>query len=826
MKLKFTFLLALVLWLIPSEVDAQCTFVPTGVQAVHTTVPRGGIVVSWNPDWANLGVTQYDVIMELTVTTPHTFDTISAGIQASVFIPYDQLCNGDYNVSVVAICPDGSRGTASGTVTVNILSESACYLGTTICPGVEINANSFSITDNTKMILIPCSLRTYTLKPDLRVVGGSIIGYEVKPIPYSPPYPLTDGDDVSLQGDDKFTGITYLPFRFCFYDNVYDKLLMAPNGYLTFNTRFANQFSPWSMSGYTSNLPLPAMPEETRNAIYGVYEDIDPRIAVATNTGSFKWAIRGEAPCRVFINSYFDIPLFSHNSLRQSYQIVLYEGTNIIDVYVMKRHLPPTWNRGRGIIGVQNADGTNATCAPGRNMLDSWSTINPTTGKNVPEAWRFTPVTQGKNYTMTWTDMNGVVLGTGDSLTVNCETFVRSKIIATLDIMSCSGERATYQDTVVLAFQKDEITSTDVICQTESYTKNGWNLPPQYIPGEFEYFRKKNGAASDLCGCDTVFNLKLTVNPRPNTDTTVIACLNDTVRLNNKFMVGKEGYLLDTLRSHLGCDSIIVMRVKRYPTTSAAVNNIPQICADDASFAINFAQMDTSQSIPSRFRIDFDAAAEAAGFVDFDDVFDNTTFNITFNMPASVYPNRYCADVYFIDTTYNCEGTSFTVCFDVLYPDSILQQKWTNVIAVKNKHYNGGFDISAVQWYQDINGVPTPIAGQNGFVLQTGVTKGVGYRVEVTRPDGTKMMSCPLVVDNGKNQTDVVVKGNNIDIFIKQGGKSVVNLWSIGGILIRRSFHNQSRFNVPAPERDGTYLLEVVTEENGREVTPIVIKRQ
>lgn len=826
MKLKLTFLLVFALWLIPHAMEAQVYTLPTNVQVTHTTVPQDGILVTWDPDWANLGATQYNIIFELTVTTPHSFDTIPAGIQASIFIPYTQLCNGDYNVYVVAIFPGGNRSPVSTPVAITILSEKACYLGTTICPGVEINANAFSQIDDTKMILIPCSQRTYTVKPELRVVGGAITGYEVKPIPYSPPYPLTEGDDVDLQSDDQFTGITYLPFKFCFYENVYDKLLMAPNGYLTFNTQYANQHSPWNLQGFTSNLPLPNIPEEARNAIYGVYEDIDPRVAINTGTGTFKWAIRGEAPCRVFINSYFDIPLFSHNSLRQSYQIVLYEGTNIIDVYVMKRHLPPSWNGGRGIIGVQNADGTKATCAPGRDMLDKWSTINPTTGKNVAEAWRFTPITEGKNYTMTWTDMNGVELGKGDSLVVNCETFVRNKIIGTLEILSCSGERATYSDTVILAFQKDEVSTVDTICQTDTYVKDGWSLPAQNLTGNYEFFRKKAGG-DDLCGCDTVFNLKLRVNPRPNTDTTVIACPNDTVWLNNKFMVGKEGYLLDTLPSQLGCDSIIVMRVKRYHSASAAVSNIPRICANDPSFVVKFGRLDTLDIIPSGYRIDFDDEAEAAGFVDFENNFDATSFDITFQMPSSIYPNRYCADIYFIDTVNNCEGSSFKACFDILYPDTILQQKWDNVIAVKNKHYNGGFDISAVQWYHEVDGVATPIVGQTGFVLQRGVTKGVAYSVEVTRPDGTKMMSCPLTITDGKPQIDIAVLGDNITIILKNGnGKSTVNLWSIGGILMSSSSHNQSQFTVSAPGREGTYLLEVINEEAGRNVTPIVIQKR
>ncbi len=823
MKLKTILLSVLGICLYTMPMYADCQFVPTEVTVEYVKQPIQGINVTWKPHEPTLGITKYLVVLEMTTTKPHSFDTIPAGVNPVLFIPYTQLCNGEYKVSVIAICPDGTKGQPSDPIDVSIASNLACYLGNIICPGVDFNTQDRDFIDGSKKIIIPCDQETYTLKPKIRIAGGTISGYKVEQIPYSPPYSLEEGEPVALTDDDKYCGVTQLPFKFCFYENTYEELLMAPNGYLSFNVENANKSCGWSMTGYNSNLPQSNYggQYDWRNAVYGVMEDIDPK--AATGNSTFRWAIRGEAPCRAFVNSYYEIPLFGNNDLKQSYQIVLYEGSNIIDVYVFRRNRAK-WNDGRGVIGVQNKNGTKATCAPGRNLLDRWTTYDMN-GKNKPEAWRFTPIIEQNDYSITWTNVKGDKLGIGDSLTVDCKTFVRDKIIGTLKVNACNGVSYEFRDTVILGFEKTEVISEDSICQTDKYVKNGWKISQQNVAGKFEYFRQVNENSTDFCGCDTIYTLKLTVNKRPNIDTTVMACAGDTVWLNNKFSV-TDGYLLDTLHTIKGCDSIIVMRVKRYPNAKSVLKSIPQICADDKSFQLTFAKADSANIVPSAYYIDFDEHAEKAGFVDVDSTEFNSNYAIDVQMPDKVYPDKYCAKIVFTDTLYSCNPSEVPLCFDVLYPDTILQQKWDDAILVKNKYYNGGFDISSIQWYQDINGVPTIMNGKSNSNL-TEVKKGATYRVEVTRPDGSKMFSCPITIDDGKPQKpDIVVLGDEILIILNKGGKSTVNIWTIGGVLLKTKSHTVDRYNVPTPSEAGTYLLEVISDDGGRNVRPLVINRK
>src|SRR5690606_19822136 len=63
-------------------------------------------------------------------------------------------------------------------------------------------------------------------------------------------------------------------------------------------------------------------------------------------------------------------------------QIVIYEISNIIEVYIERRVPCTGWQNGVGVVGIQNAAGTEAYVPPGRNT-GAWST--------EMEAWRFTP---------------------------------------------------------------------------------------------------------------------------------------------------------------------------------------------------------------------------------------------------------------------------------------------------------------------------------------------------------------------------------------------------------------------------------------------------
>lgn len=217
---------------------------------------------------------------------------------------------------------------------------------------------------------------------------GATTNYTVASIPYNPPYPFTGGTQIFLNVDDIWSNVINLPFSFCFYGNTYNQILIGTNGVLTFDVSLANTRCEYSFS---APIPTPGPPPTGiyNNSINGAYHDIDPAFAplFQTNPANINYAVLGTAPCRTFVVNFSTVPhyqtLFSNCfNLRTTQQIVLYETTNAIDVYIQNKPVCSAWNGGNAVIGIQNANGTQGVTPPGRNT-GSWTASN--------EAWRFTP---------------------------------------------------------------------------------------------------------------------------------------------------------------------------------------------------------------------------------------------------------------------------------------------------------------------------------------------------------------------------------------------------------------------------------------------------
>lgn len=95
----------------------------------------------------------------------------------------------------------------------------------------------------------------------------------------------------------------------------------------------------------------------------------------------------------------------------------MFESTNIIEIHVRRRTSCPNWLGGRGLLGIQNADGSigYSPTSPDRNV-GTWQVL-----ETQSEAWRFTPNGPMVPVTYEWYEAAnpGVVIGTGPSLTVS-----------------------------------------------------------------------------------------------------------------------------------------------------------------------------------------------------------------------------------------------------------------------------------------------------------------------------------------------------------------------------------------------------------------------
>lgn len=291
---------------------------------------------------------------------------------------------------------------------------------------------------------------------------GNTSTYTVQSIPYAPPYQYGClANSVSINVDDVWSGLISIPFNFCFYGATYNQMLIGSNGVVSFNTtnNTPGGYNNWSFS---NNLPSTSL---FLNSIFGVYHDIDP-----SKGGEVGWElVTMPSGCRAMIIGWNEVPMFSSscNNLLYTGMIVLYENTNIIDVYVKEKRVCSTWNSGNAVIGIQNNTATQAVVAPNRNSLDAdWTTTN--------EAWRFMPAGPSIT-TITWFEgagTSGSVVGTTPTISV-CPT-ATTTYTARIRYTFCNGAIMDVIDDTTVSISSQKIWNGSV--------DTDWNKSANWTP--------------------------------------------------------------------------------------------------------------------------------------------------------------------------------------------------------------------------------------------------------------------------------------------------------------------------------------------------------
>jgi len=296
------------------------------------------------------------------------------------------------------------------------------------CPSVEAGNN----------VTLDCGTNCTNLSASCLATGATTT-YTASSIPYAPPYAYNTGTPILVNIDDTWSSAITLPFTFCFYGTSYTQIIAGSNGNVSFAIADAGTFCEWS---YSASCPSPDL--IPAGNIFGPYHDIDPSV-----TGQMYYAILGSYPCRTYVVSWNQIAMFSSscNSLLATHQIVLYESTNVIEVYIQNKPLCTSWNGGNAIVGIQNPDGTIGITAPGRNT-SQWTASN--------EAWRFTPA-GSPNYTLTWWQ-GATQIGTG--ATVNVCPSAATTYTAQVIYDCCVGNDVTVTDDVTVSLASGGVSLT------------------------------------------------------------------------------------------------------------------------------------------------------------------------------------------------------------------------------------------------------------------------------------------------------------------------------------------------------------------------------
>jgi gliding motility-associated-like protein len=319
--------------------------------------------------------------------------------------------------------------------------------------------------------------------------------YEITSVCYSAyQYSTPAGNELTgIYVDDNYSPIQFIPFGFCFYDSIFTKCVIGSNGLLTFDVANA---APCGNS-WQQTFPIPyaggticsnGAAYYPKSSIMGVFSDLFPVAAASPPDRKIEWHIEGTAPGRKFVVSYYHVGMYGDgnystggtncNSVNPTtFQIVLYESTGLIDVYILNKTCVATSNA-NAILGVQDWTRTKAVSAPGKNATP-WTSVN--------EGYRFTPKAGGSRFLnselltlggthVAWGDTATTLAGILDIQFPNvCVAASQTKYLVKTSFSSCSdpSENVFTQDTVTINETVDlfaTATSTATTCGPPSGT--------------------------------------------------------------------------------------------------------------------------------------------------------------------------------------------------------------------------------------------------------------------------------------------------------------------------------------------------------------------
>jgi len=234
-----------------------------------------------------------------------------------------------------------NRSFSQSCVPTNLNGTNVVFPCNTTCQNL-----TFSVPDNL----------TFSV-PDLR----SDETYILSSVPFMS-YPATLGTELTTTyQDDTYSPLIPIGFPFCFYDSTYNNIVIGSNGIATFEALCANQDNNYDLDppitipngtvGAPSGIADRYIP---RTAIMAGYMDIDPSITSGTPLRRIEYNTFGTAPCRKFVISFYNVVFFGGlcSNNRMTSQIVLHEGTGIVEVFIADKPLCTSWNNAFVPVGI------------------------------------------------------------------------------------------------------------------------------------------------------------------------------------------------------------------------------------------------------------------------------------------------------------------------------------------------------------------------------------------------------------------------------------------------------------------------------------------
>ena len=260
-----------------------------------------------------------------------------------------------------------------------------------------------------------------------------------------------------------------------------------------------------------------------------------------------------------------------------------------------------------------------------------------------------------------------------------------------------------------------------------------------------------------------------------------------------------SGEYVDTLHNRYGCDSIAKLVLTVYDNT-IIIHHVQtqEQCADEGIVEIS---------------VDLEGHVDSIG-LDFGSQWNNLDTIVPAPADGQVYISyegaHIRAGIYEATLTgYFHQNIVFTtpISLSFLYPSTVLEQRWNDVICVLAKDFNGGYDFTAFQWYKD----GKLLVGENRSYLSQALEMGSEYSALLTESNGTQLMTCPMIAIEHADITlyPTVVKAlQQINCHVSFGAD--MYLYDATGKLYLTNTLKQGDNEFFAPNGNGIYLIKIV----------------
>ncbi len=280
----------------------------------------------------------------------------------------------------------------------------------------------------------------------------------------------------------------------------------------------------------------------------------------------------------------------------------------------------------------------------------------------------------------------------------------------------------------------------DSICVDESYDFHGRELRE----AGFYY-----DSLLTVNGCDSVFHLYLTVNDTTSEYITDSICEGESITIYGK-TYDSSGHYNDTILNQWGCKHYVTLDLDVIEYTIPSIW-ADSICADNDAYELYLSY---SGEDPIEFSLYYNDFGHSQGF---EDIVHGTIDNVDTlviamplrNNDRTQYPRpeHYPIDLY-VFNPYCQDSIRQHTSTDIIlsYPSWVTEQRFRDVIAILSTAYNGGYTFDTYQWYKD----GEALIGETHeylYLPQELIVDTAEYYVRLTRPGELESyQTCPITI--------------------------------------------------------------------------------